>query len=204
MVRQAYEEAAGFFVETVLNVAPAQWAQPALGVWSVRELVGHANRGLLTVEMYLDQPAAQVDLPRPIDYSLQAKISLGDPAAVAARGREAGVALGAEPGQVVQEAARRVLARVNNTADDALVGTPVGGMRLIDYLPSRIIELVIHTLDLRLALGLAAAVPEAAAVATLHYLTDLAVYGQPAQVVPLLLAITGRQRRADSLNVFGL
>lgn len=204
MIREAYTSATEFFVGTVQQVRAEQWEQPALGVWSVRDLVGHANRAFLTVEMYLAQPAAQVDLRRPIDYSLQAKSSLGNPAAVAARGREAGAALGVTPAQVVQEAATRALARVQATSDEAVVGTPVGGMRLIDYLPSRIVELVIHGLDLATALGLPAVVPEAAAAVTLHYLTDLAVYGHSPSVVPLLLAITGRRTSAASLNLFGL
>jgi hypothetical protein len=41
-----------------------------------------------------------------------------------------------------------VLAQVNTASDAVLVSTPVGGMRLIDYLPSRIFELAVHTLDI--------------------------------------------------------
>ena len=62
-----------------------------------------------------------------------------------ARGREAGVALGPDPIAAVRDIAARVLAQVQTTSDEVLVSTPVGGMRLIDYLPSRIFELAVHT-----------------------------------------------------------
>ncbi|MGE3536070.1 MAG: maleylpyruvate isomerase N-terminal domain-containing protein [Candidatus Tectimicrobiota bacterium] len=204
MIRQAYTSAAGFFVEAVQQVREEQWEHTALGVWSVRDLVGHASRAFLTVEMYLDAPAAQVDLVRPIDYSIRAAAGLGNPAAVAARGREAGAALGAEPRAAVQEMAARALARVAAAADESLVGTPIGGMRLIDYLPTRIVELVMHGLDVRTALELPSTVPQEAALVTLHYLSDLAVYGPSQTVVPLLLTLTGRRSAAGNLNVFGL
>ena len=49
---------------------------------------------------------------------------------------------------------RRVLARVEATPDDAVLGTFVGGITLVDYLPSRVVELVVHTLDLTDVSGL--------------------------------------------------
>ena len=69
MIREAYESAAGLFVNTVEQVRPTQWEQPGLGIWTVRDLVGHTSRALLTVEMYLAKPAAQREVMRPVDYS---------------------------------------------------------------------------------------------------------------------------------------
>lgn len=191
MIREAYDAATTCFVNTVARVGADQWEQPALGVWTVRDLVGHTSRALLTVETYLQKPAAQVDLQRSVDYFLQAKASLADPAAVAARGREAGQALGSEPVGMVREMATRVLHRLKEVADTTLVSTPVGGMRLIDYLPSRVFELVVHTLDLATALSLEVTVPETATSVTLHLLADLTAQ-QPEKAAPLLLAATGR------------
>src|SRR6266446_3593476 len=148
MIREAYESAAGLFVNTVAQVGPTQWEQPGLGVWTVRDLVGHTSRALLTVEMYLATPSTQREVMRPVDYFLRAQAGLADPASVTARGRAAGVALGPDPTTAVRGIATRVLAQVKIASDEILVSTPVGGMRLIDYLPSRVFELAVHTLDL--------------------------------------------------------
>lgn len=191
MIREAYEMAAGLFVQTVEQVGSTQWEQPGLGEWTVRDLVGHTSRALLTVEQYLANPAAQREVMRPVDYFLRVQAGLADPASVAARGREAGVALGSDPIATVRDSAARVLAQVQTASDEALVSTPVGGMRLIDYLPSRIFELTVHTLDLGEALPVTVTLPETVAAVTLHLLADMA--RQPDKAAALLLAATGRR-----------
>jgi hypothetical protein len=160
-------------------------------VWTVRDLVGHTSRALLTVELYLAKPAAQRDVMRPVDYFLRVQAGLADPASVAARGREAGMALGSDPSAAVRDIATRVLVQVQTAADTALVSTPVGGMRLIDYLPSRIFELAVHTLDIAAALPVTVTLPETVAAVALHLLADMAL--QPDKAAPLLLAATGRR-----------
>jgi len=190
MIREAYDAAAVFFVDTVEQIGAAQWEQPGLGVWTVRDLVGHTRRALLTVEMYLAEPATQREVMRPVDYFLRAQAGLADPASVAARGRAAGVALGPDPTTAVHDIAARVLAQVKTAADEILVSTPVGGMRLIDYLPSRVLELAVHTLDIAMALPVAVPLPATVAAVSLHLLADLAA--QPGKAASLLLAATGR------------
>ena len=118
MIRQAYEDASALFVEVVGHIEPAQWDKPALGVWTVRDLVGHTSRALLTVEGYLATPAAQREVLRPVDYFLRAQAGLADPAAVAARGRAAGAALGSDPVASVRDIAARVLVQVKTVSDD--------------------------------------------------------------------------------------
>jgi uncharacterized protein (TIGR03083 family) len=191
MIREAYESAAKWFVNTVEQIGATQWEQPGLGVWTVRDLVGHTSRALLTVELYLAQPAAQREVIRPVDYFLRAQAGLADPASVAARGRAAGVALGPDPSAAVRDIAARVLAQVETTADEVLVSTPVGGMRLIDYLPSRIFELAVHTLDIAAALPVMVTLPEPVAAVALHLLAALALH--PDKAAALLLAATGRR-----------
>jgi uncharacterized protein (TIGR03083 family) len=199
MIREAYEQAATLFVDTVTQVGAAQWNRVALGEWTVRDLVGHTHRALLTVETYLDNPSETIDVMRPADYFLRAQASLADPAAVAARGREAGQALGDDAPATVRETATRVLARVQQTPDDAALTTPVGGMRLIDYLPSRVFELTIHTLDLGAAIAADIDLPEAASAVTLGMITELAQ--QPGKAAPLLLAATGRQALPATFSI---
>jgi len=199
MIREAYEGAAGLFVNTVEQVGPTQWEQPGLGIWTVRDLVGHASRALLTVELYLAKPAAQREVMRPVDYYLRARAGLADPGSVAARGREAGMALGPDPIVAVQDIAARVLAQVQTVSDEVLVSTPVGGMRLLDYLPSRIFELAVHTLDIAAALPVTVILPESVATVALHLLADLAL--QPNKAAALLLAATGRRALPAGFSV---
>ena len=201
MIREAYEQAAQTFVDTVRQVGDEQWGSIALGEWNVRDLVGHTNRALLTVETYLGQPAAAVEVERPVDYFLRAAAALADPAAVAARGREAGQALGADPAATVRETAQRVLARVQTAPDDACVATPVGGMQLIDYLPTRVFELTVHTLDIAAAISAPVTPPSEAAAVTLGLLADLAA-SQPHKAAALLLAATGRRGLPSGFSVF--
>lgn len=201
MIREAYADAARLFVDTVQQVGVAQWDDIALGEWSVRDLVGHTNRALLTVATYLDQPAAAVEVERPADYFIRAQAGLADPAAVAARGREAGQALGSDPVAAVRDTRERVLAKVAAAADDVGVTTPVGGMRLIDYLPTRVFELTVHTLDIAAAIAVPVTVPERAAAVTLHLVADL-VSSRSDKVAPLLLATTGRRALPSGFSVF--
>jgi len=185
----AFEQAAHWFVRTAAR-GDGRWDSPALDLWTVRDLVGHTSRALLTVETCLGREAAIVDVDTPEDYFRRALAAIGDPGAVAQRGRDAGVALGPDPGDSVAEIATRVLATVRVASGDDLVTTPVGGMRLRDYLPTRTFELTVHTCDLAMALDEPLDVPAAAAVASVHLLGALAA--RAGQAGPLLLAATGR------------
>ena len=74
-------------------------------------------------------------------------------------------------------------------------------MRLIDYLPTRIFELVIHGLDLASAIGVANEPPGAPTEVTLHLLSDLASEsGKPAD---LILPVTGRRSLPEGFNLVG-
>jgi uncharacterized protein (TIGR03083 family) len=186
--RTAFGDAAGWFVRTTALVGD-RWDRPGLGEWDVRALVGHTSRALLTVETYLARPAAAVDLTSAPDYFRAISAAAAAPA-VAARGRDAGTALGSDPAAAVAEIAERVLALVDTQDGTEVVATIAGGMRLGDYLPTRTFELTVHTADLATALGLPLDVPATAAAQALHIVADLALTGGLAG--PLLLAATGR------------
>jgi hypothetical protein len=186
--RRAFSEAAQWFVDTTALVGD-RWHRPALGEWDVRALVGHTSRSLLTVEAYLARPADAVEVGSAVEY-FRATSAMAAGAAVAERGREAGVALGDAPAAAVAEIARRVLALVGSADGGELVTTIAGGMRLRDYLPTRTFELTVHTTDLASSLGVPPDVPATAAAQALRLVADLAVAGGRAG--PLLLAATGR------------
>src|SRR5262245_38277870 len=186
--RTAFADAAGWFVRAAALVGD-RWDRPGLGEWDVRALVGHTSRALLTVETYLARPAVAVDVASPPDYYRATRAAAADPA-VAARGRDAGTALGSDPATAVAQIAARVLARVDAQDGTEVVTTIAGGMRLGDYVPTRTFELAVHTADLATALGMPLDVPETAAAQALHIVADLALNGGLAG--PLLLAATGR------------
>ena len=202
MIREAYADAAMFFVDTVKQIGSDGWSRSALGEWTVRDLVGHTHRALVTVESYLEIPTEVAEMAWPVDYYLRAAASLGDPAKVAARGRKAGEALGADPIVVVRAAAQRVLGRVEREPDDALLATPVGGIRLIDYLPSRVLELTVHTRDVAAALQLDQDPPLSAASVSLHLMVDLAV--ESGCTTTLLGSLAGRHPLPPTFNVLAM
>jgi uncharacterized protein (TIGR03083 family) len=195
--RQAFADAAGWFV-TVVRKVDDRWADPGLGEWDVRALVGHTSRSLLTVEAYLQVPAERVDVESPAAYYVASRAVASGPG-VAQRGRDAGAALGADPAAAVAEIAARVLPLVDSRDGSELLTSVAGGMRLADYLPTRTFELVVHTLDLAAALGLAEEPPPLPARAALGLLAELAVADGLAG--PLLLAATGRTSLPPGFSV---
>ncbi|MCW2697941.1 MAG: hypothetical protein JWR62_3026 [Modestobacter sp.] len=186
--QRAFSDAAGWLGATSALVGE-RWSSPGLGEWDVRALVGHTSRSLLTVEAYLARPAEAVEVGSAVGYHLATRAFSGGPA-VAARGREAGAALGDDPAAAVAEIVARVVPLVAARGGSELVTTVVGGMRLADYLPTRTFELAVHTADLATALGLPLEVPAPAAAEALRLVADLAVADGVAG--PLLLAATGR------------
>ncbi|MBO0706336.1 MAG: maleylpyruvate isomerase N-terminal domain-containing protein, partial [Candidatus Dormibacteraeota bacterium] len=128
--RHAFRSASSGFAQLVSRIPPEAWPRPALGVWDVRSLVGHAGRALTTIEDYLGRASSQPSLEGPVEYYLRALPDDADPeartgrdAAIAERGREAGAALGAEPAATVAALADRIQALVARTPDDAPIGS---------------------------------------------------------------------------------
>ena len=192
--------AATAFAELVRRIPDDAWAGPGLGVWDLRSLVGHASRSLITVDTYLDRPAASERLASPEAYVAGGRTMVGtDHAAVAERGRQAGLALGADPAAAVHASVERVRQRVES-ADDPLIETIAGGMRLSAYLPTRTFELVVHSLDIVRATGLAApSWPDSVLAEVTQVAARTAVLHRSGADV--LLALTGRGRLPEGFSV---
>ena len=102
---------------------------PGLGEWTVRDLVGHTSRSLITTEEYLtDDTTGIVDIPTAGAYYVATRDV--DHAAVAERGRAAGAALGDDPLGFVTELVSRVPPLVEAAPDEARMRTPFGTMVL--------------------------------------------------------------------------
>lgn len=177
--RRAFVEASGYLVAVVRQLPDDAWERPALGSWSVRELVAHANRAHTTVGEYLTDPRPPE--PPGSEYFL--------PEAIAERGRQAVTALGDDPAAVVAADAAGTVALVEATPLDATLGSPMGTMPLGEYLPSRVAELVVHGLDLAAATGVEAVPPPAALAEALAFVARRAARGDG---VAVLRAMTGR------------
>lgn len=200
-MRTVFRQAVDYYLFLVDQVPVDGWEPAGLGVWTVRDLVGHTSRAMTTLERYCNQPGEQVEVETPVSYFLRAMESIANPEDVAERRRQSGQDLGPDPAETVREIAGRVLVGLEQVSDDLVLALPVGGMRLIDYLPTRIFELVIHGLDLASVIGVANEPPRAPTEVTLHLLSDLALEsGKPAD---LILAVTGRRSLPEGFNLVG-
>jgi uncharacterized protein (TIGR03083 family) len=203
-IRETYLEAGKFFGGVVDQVDIDGFEAPALGEWCVRDLIGHTYRSFTTVLSYSAKPGDTgdtIELERPVDYFLKAFESLADPNQVAERGRAAGLEIIDDPKMMVRGFAMYVKNKLDELSDDHIMATPVGGMRLIDYLPTRTFELIIHTMDLAIALGVNDEPPENGLEATLQILGQLALYRGHAP--RLILATTGRHVLPEGFSLLG-
>lgn len=194
--RQTFLAAAGSFAELVERVPGGGWDGPGLGVWNVRELTGHtASAGLRGVLASLARPADRCDMPSAAGYYALARTV--DPAvyraAVAASeqdARDSGASLGEHPATVVRALLSEVTVAVQAADPGQLVQTPGGGMRVADWLLTRIFELAVHGLDLAAATGVPVSLPKDVLAEAAALAAGVAVeVGDGAAV---LFALTGR------------
>ena len=189
--RETYLAAASAFADLVDRVPVTAYDGAGLGDWDLRALVGHTARALVTVRTYLDQPADDATVESAADYLALATARATDPAAVLERGRAAGTMLGDDPAASVRDLTEEVLAKVADFGDGYVLTTIAGPMRLVDYLPTRTFELVVHGLDIGRATGLDPAFPEPVVAQAVALAGQVAV--RTGRGPDLLLALTGRQ-----------
>ena len=199
-IRDAFAAATNMFEDTVRAIEEKQLSQSGLGEWTVLQLLAHTCRAFLTIEQTLSAVDEQSPLlPDTVTYF---RVALDQNPAIhaqiAARPADTVPALGAQPLTGALTIASRGRAVVDATPDDASVAHFTGRMRFIDYLPSRIVELVLHTLDLQQATHQPLrAAPDALAI-TLSIVTALADRADP---IALALAVTGRADLPHGFNL---
>ena len=198
-IRETYLEAGDYFVSIVDSIEIDAFDAPALGEWCVRDLVGHTYRSFTTVLSYSAVPSDKVDFERPVDYFLRLLSSDVNHGHIAERGRAAGLEIIEDPKMMVRGFAMYVKNKLEELSDDHIMGTLTGGMRLIDYLPTRTFELIIHTMDLTKALGLESSPPRRGMETTLQMIGQLALNRGYAQ--DLIFSSTGRDGLARGFTV---
>ena len=195
-----YFHSATAFHDLVTRIDDDQWDSVALGEWSLRSLVGHTTRAILTVESYLllDDPGYP-NVQNAEGYYARVYRDLTDPVAVAARGVEAGIWLGADPAQTIADALSRAMALVDAAPPERIVSIGGLGIELPEYLRTRTFELVVHSIDISRATGLPHGQSPDAIAATLELAAGIAAMRGDGEL--LLAALTGRGTLPEGFSV---
>jgi uncharacterized protein (TIGR03083 family) len=177
--------------DVIAQVPDSAWGRPGLGEWTVRDLVGHTSRSLITVIDYVARPVADEVVPSAAAYLAAISATTLDPDAVRERGRQAGRDLGDDPASRFHTLVDEAVQVAERTDPELVVHTIAGGMRVAAYLPTRTFELCVHGLDIAAATGIPVDLPPEA-------LEEAAALGavsaaQRGRGPELLLALTGRR-----------
>ena len=195
-----FSRAAGAYLDVLGQIRDDQWELPGLGTWTVRSLAGHTARAILTVETYLGQEEPpEVTIPSAEGYYTTLYGQFTDPAAVEARGVEAGIWLGDDPVGQVAAALARTRALVDAQPENRVVSIGGMGILLREYLRTRNLELVVHTIDLTRATGIANSLPEEAVMDAISLATATAIHLGHGE--SLLMALTGREALPEGFSV---
>lgn len=199
-VAGAYRYSAHWYRSLVGAVSDSQWDLPALGEWSVRELVAHTARAFRTVVEYVDgEPKDPAPIATAAEYF---RIVLSEETPhfhIAERARREARN---EPDWVtaVDRIASEALAIVDGSDPSTAMHLFVGEMPLGQYLATRVVEVAIHGADLAAALGMVSNPPAEALRVTLLVLADLA--GVDHQV-DMIRHLTGRSDYLAPFDVLG-
>ena len=185
--------------DAVTQVPHDAWDGPGLGEWTVRDLVGHTSRSLVTVIDYLARPVAEEVVHSAPAYYTAISAGTIDADAVTERGRQAGRDLGDDPASRFRALADEAVRVAEATDPGLVVHTIVGGMRVAAYLPTRTFELCVHGLDLAAATGIPVDLPPQA-VEEASTLGAVAA-AQRGLGADLLLAMTGRRGLPPGFSV---
>lgn len=192
----AFRFASHWWRSIVGAVDDHQWDRRALGEWTVRELVAHTDRAYKTIIEYL---TGEVVDPTPITTAAEYfRIVLAEDTPhvhIAARARREA----AEVTDWISRTDELALAcgkLVADTPGDASCHLMVGEMPISQYLATRVVELVVHGLDLASVLGIDVNPPPVSTRVVMRVLLDLAEEEDQTWVIRFL---TGRP--ASSVNV---
>lgn len=209
MIRRAFLDAAVVAREVVAARAVAvRWDEPsALAGFSVRGLAGHLVRATTSVEAYLDREEPNEPPLTPAQYYAAVLESAGDLDSAfhqAIRGRGEDAAAEGHPALVesFDASLARLAARLAEERANRVVRAFMDKvLTLDDYLVTRLVELLVHTDDLAVSVGLP--VPDfslAASRPAIAALVDVAIIRHGDEAV--LRALSRRERDAvDALRV---
>lgn len=202
-LRRAFTEATRNISDLAGVVTPEQWSRPATDRWTVRDLFVHASRAASTITTYASSGAERT-LHSAAEYYLSVLDAQDLHDAVAERARTQAAE--------IDEPIPEYLARVFAEAEQTLQRTPAaqvldtrgGGITLEDYLPTRVVELVVHGIDIADSLEVRPEVPDTAMSVTLETLADLcALRADVLDPATLVRTLTGRGTLPEATNLLG-
>jgi uncharacterized protein (TIGR03083 family) len=147
----AFAREAGRIERTLAEVGPGDWTRHGLGEWNLGELVFHLIRQADRLAEYRDRPLSgdRAVIDRYTYYRTGAAMA----ADIANRTREGAARV--EPESLPDSFAVAWRRSAESVATpDALIETVMGPMRADDYAATRVVELVVHHMDVRRALDL--------------------------------------------------
>jgi uncharacterized protein (TIGR03083 family) len=136
---------------TLREVPPDAWTRSALGEWNVHELAVHLTRGVGRLAVYLDEPVEGEPERDRVSYFRYDAEEVGR--GVAERARQEARDL--PPERVPEsfgEAWCTSLERAGQLSGAHIMATPFGRMHVQEYAATRVLEAVVHHMDLRRAL----------------------------------------------------
>jgi hypothetical protein len=175
--RSDFDEAVAYYVQVVSEVTSEQWELPARGTQTVLQVAAQGSRPLTTTRDFLAAGADGEEIHNTVGYFVRSKpVDAETAAGIQRRGAEALERLqGGDPATIVADLAEQVLGPVHAAADDAMVGTQFGGMRLLPYLPTRTLELMTCAVEIAHAIGSASVPPEGPVESVAHLLSEIAI-----------------------------
>jgi uncharacterized protein (TIGR03083 family) len=154
-IADALEDEAGRAGAFLGELGPSDWDLPTrCPPMTVLHLAVHTMRGALRIVEFLDAPPVE-DEPQmdAVTYYRYDPADVG-PTVVARAQKEAESRTGAGFSAEWQAAWAAAIAAARRRADDnPVVASPFGTLRLREYLRTRCVEVTIHAMDLRNALG---------------------------------------------------
>lgn len=139
-------------VEATLRALPADaWQRPGLGEWTVHQLCVHLTRGVGRLGAYLDQPVEGEAVKDRVSY-FQYDAAAIAPGVAARAAKEAEALPPEQVGQAFADVWRDSVAKGRAVDAHRVMATPFGAMHVQEYTATRVLEAVVHHLDLRRAL----------------------------------------------------
>ena len=149
-----------------------EWHAPALGQWNVAQLVAHTVRATTRIPAYLQEPVSGPPVVDRVEYFRYD--AAAEAPAIAQRAIDEAAAI--EPAQLPQAFTAGHAATMGAAEDVGpahVLFTIMGAMRLDEYLATRVLEVVVHHMDLRAALDLPPSSDPAAARLVMQILEGL-------------------------------
>ncbi|MEO6988495.1 MAG: maleylpyruvate isomerase family mycothiol-dependent enzyme [Aquihabitans sp.] len=197
-VRTAFRYASQWWRSIVGAVPDEQWERPALGEWSVRELVAHTSRAYRTIPEYI---GGDVKDPTPIataaEYFRTVLAEDTPHVHIADRGRRE-ASLETDWVTATDRLANEVVKLIDSLPADKDMHLFVGVMPLDQYLVTRVTELVVHGLDLAAAIDMQTEPPVEASRMVADLFLDLA---QPRDLSSIIGLLSGRTSSRPLTNV---